>query len=279
MSEFFQEHKRTLAVGAVVAVVFLIASGLINDHYGTEIQRANTEIQRAELDSRRFRVDPQQVASVRAARDGAAQRVADLTRRLHRGEEEGFALVPSITDADLHYNRMADLVRRNELERCAVANIHTDMSLGLPDTFPTTRREIDWYLRGLDIVKQVLGMLLDINAQVLEGGIARVDRIEIDPAPKARKDNAPVPMIGRVGVSFTIVGHPQAMGALRERLARPQAGRALALLQGTERSLDLPPGSGPKSTRGMDPLDLGRTQMVLKVAALSVDAGTAGAEK
>ncbi len=279
MAEFFQEHKRTIAAAALVLVAFLVVHSLVAGHYGDVTSRARTDIRRASDDEKRFKVSADELKQVRAGREQAEQKVTALLQRLNRVQDEGFKLLPSINDADLHYNRMADTVRRNELERCAVANIHVDMSLGLPDAFPTTRREIDWYLRGLDVVKQMLGTVLAVNAEVLEGGIARVDRIEITPAPKARKDSAPAAPIARTPVTFVLVGHPLAIGAVRERLARPAVGRALALTQGTERSLDAPPGSGPKSARGMDPLDAGRTQATLVLAALEVEAGEAAKER
>ncbi|MSR74907.1 MAG: hypothetical protein EXS14_05500 [Planctomycetes bacterium] len=279
MAEFFQEHKRAIAAAAIAALLFLVAHSLISGHYGDVIGRARLDMRRAEDEEKRFKVTQSELEEVRQGREVASAKVLALTQRLQRVQDDGLKLLPTIADADLHYNRMADVVRRDELERCAIANIDVDMSLGLPDAFPTTRREIDWYLRGLDVVKQVLGMVLAVNAEVLEGGIARLDRIEIAPASKTRKDGAAVAAIGRIPVTFVLVGHPLAVGALRERLARPVAGRSLALLQGTERSLDMPPGSGPKSSRGMDPLDVGRTQVTLTLAALDIDAGAAATEK
>jgi hypothetical protein len=273
MNEFLQEHKRAIAVAAVGIFVFLATNLFISGHYGDAILTGQRQLAQHTADAARFSVDAARLDAARRAREALEERVSALERRMQRVPTKGMLLDATIADADVHYNRMVDAVRRNELEKCALANIDVDARLGLPDAFPATRREVDWFLRGLDVVQQLLERVLSINAEVLEGGIARVDRIDIAPLPKG-KAGATGPQ--RVAVTFVIVGHPKAVGALREAVARPSDGRALVLLQGTERSLDVPPQAGPRAPRGMDPLDLGRTQATLVLAAL--DLGSAKPE-
>jgi|GEM_PF-6271683 hypothetical protein len=273
MNEFLQEHKRAVAVAALGSFLFIATNLFISGHYGDAILTGQRQLAQHTADAARFSVDAARLDAARRAREALEERVSALERRMQRVPTKGMLLDATIADADVHYNRMVDAVRRNELEKCALANIDVDARLGLPDAFPATRREVDWFLRGLDVVQQLLEKVLSINAEVLEGGIARVDRIDIAPVPKGKAGaNGPQ----RVAVTFVIVGHPKAVGALREAVARPSDGRALVLLQGTERSLDVPPQAGPRAPRGMDPLDLGRTQATLVLAAL--DLGSAKPE-
>lgn len=269
MGEFLQEHKRSIAVAALGMFVFLAVHIYITGHYGDAILTGQRLLAQHKADAARYSVDAATLDAARRSREALSERVTALEKRMQRVAQKGLLLDASIADADVHYNRMVDAVRRNELERCALANIDVDARLGLPDAFPATRREVDWYLRGLDVVQQMLEKVLAINNEVLEGGIARVDRIDIAPVPKGKVTAGAAQ---RVAVTFVLVGHPKAVGSLREAIARPADGRALVLLSGTERSLDVPPQAGPRAPRGMDPLDLGRTQATLVLAAL--DLGT-----
>ena len=71
---------------------------------------------------------------------------------------EPFRLGASVTDPDLHYNSQVDRLRTGILELAAIRNIDVDQRLGLPDAFPASRGEIEHYLRGLDVIEEMMSM-------------------------------------------------------------------------------------------------------------------------
>jgi hypothetical protein len=273
MGDLFQEHKRFIVVLALGGLGFLVARLALGWIFEPSLLRHQSEIRRHATEIGRGLPASVDLSRLRADADRA--RVAFEAQRalVHRVPSEGCTLTPEISDPDLHYSRMANDVRRREMEACAVRSIDVDPRLGLPESIPTLRKDLEWFLRGLDVVRQVLDLVVRVDTTVLEGGIARIERIEITPPARVRggaQEGVP-PFVLRHPVSFVIVGHPRAVLGLTEELVRrPQPGRGLLVDEATIRSLDQPPGGAARARSG-DPLDRGRVELKLVVSAVDVN--------
>ncbi len=273
MGELFQEHKRFFVTLILGALAFFVLYLVIGAFFDSSTMRARNEIRKARGDIERSLPAGVDLQKLRVQRDQADTALRELTAALHRVPAPGFQLTAEVRDPDLHYNRIADGLRRGLVEACAVRSVDVDMRLGLPDSIPTTRRDIDWYLRGLDVVQQVLESVIRIDTSVLESGIARIERIEIAGQGKAKigGGTAAPAFVVKHPVSFVIVGHPRAIFSLTEEYSRPlPVGRGLVVEEATIRSLDLPPGAANRGVRAGDPLDRGRVELKLTVAAVDI---------
>lgn len=271
MNDLIQEHKRFLIALVVGALGFLLLWLITNAIFNGDIRRARLSIQKAQADKARA-VSAQALSRVQGDARKAEAALGTLMKSVDRVPAKEFILAEGESSPDLRYNQVRERMRTEQVERCAIKNIDVDPDLGTPDAFPTTRREFDWYLRGLDVVRQVLDQVLEIDEKVQERGIARIDRIEMQPCPKARVTGPPA-FLEDHKVTFVIAGHPKAVYALVESLGRKRDdGRFLEIASGTVRSLDLPPGAGLKGARSADPADRERVEAKLELVAVEVNA-------
>lgn len=273
MADLWQEHRRFIVTLLAGGLVFLIAYLLIDGIYSDDIQQSQLLIARFE---RTQRMAPG--GDLEEARDEQA-RVVEEFERLRRGMDrrpaEGFKVGPDVSEADLHFNMTVAKVRQEMLEPCALRNITVDRRLGLPDSIPGTRGQKDWYLRGLDVVYQVLALVLEADS-VLEGGIARVEDISIA-GMDSRDETAGSRFVELLPVSLDIVGHPRAVDRVLRVLPQPDPnGRYLALLSGSIESLDEPPDARRRGQR--DSADAERVVAHLELSPVFINEEAAGAE-
>lgn len=270
MGDFFQQHKRFILgyVGGFFAFVILYL--LVGSIFGGDTRGLERQIRRykADIRSKPRNVKIGDLRLERREQDEAVRGFANTVAR-----EPGDFSLPGAVEPDIYYNsRVEWLLGAERLERFALADIGCDETLGRPDKYPGSAAEFAWYLRGLDIVDQMMAWVLESDREELEGGIARIERISIAPAPKQRRRRAAEPsFVTGHAVEFTIVGHPIGISFLLKKLAvEPDGGRFLTLEDATVESLDSLEGQRRSRRDRVDPRDKGRVRARLRVAALDV---------
>lgn len=270
MSDFLQAHRRFFigyAVGALVfLLVWLIIGSMFND--AIALNRRNEARFRREASERLpAGVDLRSIQAKAREMTAASE---DLVRSLARKPAQRFTLADA-GNPDLHYNRLIEELQLDVVERCALRSIGVDESIGRPDGYPSTTEDFAWYLRGFDIVHQVLNMVIDAD-DVFEGGIVRVDRIEIEPPPRARRRGVDAPFLSLFPVRFRMVAHPRSIALLLEQVARKRTdGQGLVLSEFEMRSLDLPEGTRTRPGQRVDPRDADRVEVRLRLASVDID--------
>ena len=166
MSDIWQEHRKFIVNLMVGGLVFLIAYLVIDGIYGSDTANYRNRIRR----HKRAQVNMVQASDLREIRAERKRQMNEFNRMraiVQRIPDAGYSLEQGKQSPDLHYSRQVDLLRRDVLELCALKNIQVDQNLGLPAKFPTSRIEKDWYLRGLDVMRQVLLLALEAD-QLME---------------------------------------------------------------------------------------------------------------
>jgi len=289
MGDFFEENKRFLVIHFAGALVFLIAWWIVGAMFESDIARNKRARRVADREAKKQL--PGGVRIKDKERERAEQRASleALKSLLERKPAKRFTL-DGQPDPDLWYNEVGNGIEEELVDACARRNIEVDSDLGRPGKYPATPRQFAWYLRGLEMVDQVLRLCISAHDNILEEGIARVDGITITPLGKVRGGaSARVrPYVIRHGLELTIVGHPTAIAYVVEELSRASAsqggasapvsylGKAVVLADARVQSLDSAPGAsvrrrgrGPRASR--DPLDRGRVQARLKFDAIDID--------
>ena len=278
MDGVWQEHRRFIISLVVGALVFLIVWLVIDGLYGSDIRSYRTRIQRHRRAQRQALPPGVRLSDVRRERQADEDAFQEMLAVVQRVPDEGFSLAGVTQNVDLHYTKQIDRVRKEVLELCALENVAVDQNLGLPSRFPASRTEKEWFLNGLDVVRQVLLLALEANG-AMEGGITRIENISIK-TRKVSRGNARRrdSFLKLLPVSVSIVGHPLAVNRILADLPAPpgsrsKPGRYLALLDGSMTSLDSPPGArrGKRRKTFTDPADSNRVRLDLTVAAVSVD--------
>jgi hypothetical protein len=278
VGDVWQEHRRFITTVGAGALVFFIAYLVISSIYSGKAQRLTSDIEKARTVQKQSvlpgNVD---IRKLQADRDRLEKDTEALMSTVGYKPDDKWLLLPSVADPDLHYNKQIDAFRNGVLELAALRNIDVEQRLGLPEQFPGSRADIEHYLRGLAVVEAVVGAAV-IAEQVYEGGVARIEKIEIAKPPKARSaaDQRKTPFITTVKVDVTIVGHPKAIDLILKNFASDttgegRAGRYLSLEEASIRSLDLAPGAPVKEKRGADPADHRRVECRLGILALNVN--------
>ncbi|HYC77698.1 MAG TPA: hypothetical protein VEI02_08740 [Planctomycetota bacterium] len=274
--DFWQEHRRYVTATVAGLVGVFIVTLIIDALYDDDIRKARRTIETAQSERARALPPGVDLAQIKSAREGLEAEFDRLREALVRKPRPEMRLDGGVADPDLHYNAQLDRIRNGVLELCALRNIDVDQRLGLPDQFPASRGEIEHYLRGLDVVEQILAVCLAAE-QRTEGGIARVERIEIEKAPKRGAATARTrPFLGALKVEMSIIGHPRAVDdVVRAFPDEPgpgeEPGRRVVVQDAVLRSLDVGPGSTDRDRRGVDPMDRRRVELRLSVLALDVD--------
>jgi hypothetical protein len=276
IGDVWQEHRRFITIVGAGGLILLIGFFTISSIYSGKAARLSSEIDRARSAQRKDQLPPgTDIRKIQADRERLEKEALDLVSGVAHKPADKWTLGPGVADPDLHYNQQIDVLRNGVLELAARRNVDVDQRLGLPDTFPGSRAEIEHYLRGLSVVEAVVSTALAAE-QVHEAGIARIERIEIAKAPKSKGDQRKVPFVTAIKVDFSVVGHPKAIDWMLKGLAADtkgegRSGRYLAIEDASIKSLDLAPNATGKERRGADPLDRRRVECRLSILALNVN--------
>jgi hypothetical protein len=279
VGDVWQEHRRFITMVGAGGLVVFIAWLIISSVYSGKAQRLTQDIERA----RRVQKDSvlpggADIKKIQSDRDRLEKDTEALVTTVGYKPDDKWLVLPSVADPDLHYNKQIDAFRNGVLELAALRNIDVDQKLGLPETFPGSRAEIEHYLRGLAVVEAVVGSAV-VAEGVHEGGVARIEKIEISRPPKARTgtaDQRKTPFIPSIKVDMTVVGHPKAIDLILKNFAADtsgegRAGHYLSLEEASVKSLDLAPGAPAKEKRGADPADHHRVECRMSILALNVN--------
>ena len=271
MGDIWQEHRRfiLLVVGGLLG--FLLLWLIVGEVFGSDVGRYKRMISASKRNKQSL---PSGVSlnSVKKERKQLEKAFTALSSSMARQTEAGYRLPADERSPENYYGAKVDELRRGFVETCAVRNIALDGSLGLPRETPVSRRRIDWFLRGLDVVRQVLATVISVDSEI-PGGIARVQKISIKRPTKSRNQKRRVekPFLRKRELSFEIVGEPAAVDLIIRNFARPSStGRYLAVKRERIRSLDEAP-SGVRKRRRSDPRDHSRVLLEVTVIALDID--------
>ena len=269
MSDLFQAHKKYI-IGFVVAIlVFLVLWLIIGSLFEDSISISKRNKARYDRESRRQLPNGVNIEDVRSQAMVQQERFEALQKNLHRKPDSRFTL-EGVSDPDLHYNRLIESMELDMVEQLALRNIDVDQSLGRPASYPKQVAEFAWYLRGFDVVHQVLGHIRDTD-DIYEGAIARVAKIEVRGPRKTSRSVSQRQYVTLHPVDFVIVGHPRALAVLLEQIARrAEDGKSLVLLESEFRSLDEPPGVRRRGSRNKDARDLERVEAKLVIASVDL---------
>jgi hypothetical protein len=275
MGDIWQEHRKFIMSVVAGGLLLLVGVLLIDGTFDGRIQAARARINRAKADQKQalpagydLRKAVENRGTLEAGYDGLRTAVARVPAKEWR-------IGSDVADSDLYYNAQLERFRNGTLEACAVRNIDVDQRLGLPDAFPSQRSDQEHWMRGLDVVEQVLVIALAAERDV-EGGIARVERIEID-KPEKKGPGAKTPFVSGTKVSLSVVGHPRAVAFVVRALAQDNtgsealSGRWLAVEKAVVTSLDFPPDGSVKERKGADPNDRRRVEARFDLRALDVN--------
>ncbi len=277
VGDVWQEHRRFITIVGAGGLLLLIGYLIISAVYSGKAQRLRDDISRAKSVQRSSSL-PQgiELRKIQTEREKLEKDEGDLIQSVAHKPAENWLVGPSVADPDLHYNQQIDRLKTTHLELAAIRNIDVDPKLGLPEQIPATRADFEHYLRGLSVVEELIGAALKAE-QVHEGGIVRIEKIEIARPPKARAaTDRKIPFVTSIKVDMTVVGHPKATDLFLKTLAADTAGEGrtgqyLAVEEATIHSLDLPPGVAAKATRNADPADRRRVECKVSVLALNVN--------
>jgi hypothetical protein len=277
VGDVWQEHRRFITTVGAGALILLIGHLVIGAVYTGKAQRLRSDIDRYKSAQRQSGL-PQgaDIKKIQADRERLDKDTSELIQSVAHKPADKWLVGPAVADADLHYNQQIDTLKRGALDLAAIRNIDVDSKLGLPDQIPASRADFEHYLRGLSVVEALIGAALRAE-QVHEGGIVRIEKIEIARPPKARAaSERKVPFVTSIKVDMTVVGHPKAVDFMLKTLAADttgegRGGQYLAVEEAAIRSLDVPPGTAPKERRGADPADRRRVECKLTVLALNVN--------
>jgi hypothetical protein len=276
--DIWQEHRRFITMVGAGGLVLFIAYLVISSIYSGKAQRLTGEIERSRATQRQSVLPANaDIRKIQSDRDRLEKEAEALMGTVGYKPEDHWLVPATVGDPDLHYNKQIDAFRNGFLELAALRNIDVDQKLGLPEQFPASRAEVEHYLRGLAVIESVVGSAV-LADNAFEGGVARIERIEIARPPKGRTgaDARKTPFITATKVDMTIVGHPKAIDQILKSFAADtsgegRAGRYLALEDASIKSLDLAPGAAVKERRGADPADHRRVECKLGIIALNVN--------
>jgi hypothetical protein len=269
MNDFFQEHKRFLVIHVAGALIFLILWLIIGGMFDDDIAGNRRREQRSRAVAARSLPAGVDIETLQRTKQDQDEVRDALVGKVRRAVPKRYTL-GGVADPDQHYTNVVSRARTEMSEEFALRNIILDEGLGLPDRFPSSRSEFVWYLRGLDVVDQVLRLVLKADQDILPEGISRFDGIEILPMPKQRTIRTTNAYVNHHEVSFRLVGHPTSLAYLLEEVSRSRPGEGLVLRSCRLRSLDQPPGLVRRG-RQADPLDQGRVEANLVLAAVDID--------
>ncbi len=275
MGDIWQEHRKfIMSVIAGMLTVFVGALA-IDGAFDSRIRLARGTIDRARSDQKQALPSGYDPRKATENRSNLESEYDKLRTAVARAPSKEWRIGPEVSDSDLYYNAQLEKFRNGTLEACAVRNIDVDQRLGLPDAFPSQRNEQEHWMRGLDVVEQILVIALAAEREV-EGGIARIERIEIE-KPEKRGPGYRVPYLAGLRVQLSVVGHPRAVAFVLRALSQDDSGnealrgRYLAVDKSTVTSLDFPPDGTVKERKGADPNDRRRVEVRLELRALDVN--------
>lgn len=278
VGDIWQEHRRFITMVGGGGLVLFIAYLIVSSIYSGKAARANSDIDKARSMQKQS-VLPQgaDIRKIQADRERLEKDTDALMGTVGYKPADNWLVLPTVADPDLHYNKQIDAFRNGILDLATLRNIDVDQKLGLPEQFPASKAEIEHYLRGLAVVEAVVGSAV-LAENLHEGGVARIEKIEIARAPKARTgaDQRKTPFVTSIKVEMTIVGHPKAIDLILKSFAQDtsgegRAGHYLSLEEASIKSLDLVPNAPVKERRGVDPADHRRVECRLAIIALNVN--------
>ncbi len=156
LTEIWEEHKRfILAVGGAL-LVFFIGTRIVNAMYVNPAKRLDSSADRLERKLRRgVAPDSRDLSDLRKVEDDLDERLGAMEKRVRFQPRPDFVLAAG-ADFDLVYNDRYREVRDDLLERANIEDVDLDPSLGMPETTPTDRLDVQRHLKALDQVQRVV---------------------------------------------------------------------------------------------------------------------------
>jgi hypothetical protein len=210
LEAIWAEHKRFLLGLAAAVVVFFIATRILAAMYVRPAERleASTENTIAKL---RRRPAPSE-SDLRAQREIGKEldaRLSEAERRVAFPVDPDFVLAPGAA-FDLVYNDRFREVRDEVMSQAARDGVFVDPSLGMPESTPTDRAEVQRILEALDVIGEVLD-------RALSNGIDSVPQIRV-PSAGRKGFHAARSYLDEIRVNFEMIGDSDAVMGLVEAL-------------------------------------------------------------
>ncbi|MAG57289.1 MAG: hypothetical protein CMJ83_13430 [Planctomycetes bacterium] len=271
MNDMFQEHKKFLVTHVAGLLVFLILWLIVGAMFNSDIARNKRKERTSKLKAAQSVPKGVSIRELREAKTRQDDAIKRLRAAVERSPASEYTLA-GVSDPDLHYNAITQKIRDEVVEECMIRNVEfleAAEELGRPTKFPKLPHEFAWYLRGLEMVRQVLDLVVKAHEDVLPEGVARIERINIKAPGRKRRNRRE--FLSFVPVEIQIVGHPSSVAYIIEELTLRREGQAQIVKKAHLRSLDVPPGLGRRGRARSDPLDQGRVEARIELHTVLLD--------
>jgi hypothetical protein len=185
MAEIWEEHKVFLMGLGAAVVVFFVTSGILGSAYFDAADDVEAKGDRL-ITTLASIPDPARGAlrEIETIKKELAKTVEENARRVELRPGESFSLPPSGRDADLRFNALVQKLREELVDASAPLDVTVDPGLGLPESTPTSRQEIEGYTVGLQVVERVCRIAVEEGAlsiapiRILPRSVSRFGRGE-----------------------------------------------------------------------------------------------------
>ncbi len=161
IGEIWEEHKKFIVAVGAALVVFFIGTRIVNSMYVSPANRLDASASRLESKLRKgVSPDSGDLRDARNNGEAADARLAEIEARVAYEIDPRFRLEPG-ADFDLVYNDRYREVRDAILQRSSIEDVDVDPSIGMPDTTPQDRVDVERHLKALDQIQRVLGAAMD----------------------------------------------------------------------------------------------------------------------
>lgn len=161
IGEIWEEHKKFIVAVGAALVVFFIGTRIVNSMYVSPANRLDASAARLASKLRKgASPDSSDLRDARNNGEAADERLAQIEARISYAIDPRFRLEPG-ADFDLVYNDRYREVRDAILQRASIEDVDIDPSIGMPDTTPQDRVDVERHLKALDQIRRVLGMAMD----------------------------------------------------------------------------------------------------------------------
>jgi len=220
LTEIFEEHKKFIAGVAAALIVFFIGTRIVNSMYVAPSDRLDKSADRMARKLRNGTAPSKtDLRDVRRAGETADERLEAIESRVRFEPDSRFVLAPG-SDFDLVYNDRYREVSDEILERASIEDVEVDPSLGMPETTPVDREEVQAYLKALDQVRRVVTLAMD-------SGVLAVPAIRV--LPEARKGFlASQTYLNRIRVEYELTGSADAIALVVQDLQTGESYFAIA---------------------------------------------------
>lgn len=198
LNEYWQENKRFVLTVLGGAVVFMIATQMIDSFIGNDLRAKKRTRDAVQGQLRESRYLARDLTAARTQNEALATAREDLAQYVSYPTREEFRLDADKGSAGHQYFAAVQRVREDLLRRAGRRNIRLAQDLGLPTLAPTRDDEIERHLDALDLIERVVNLAIDERVE-------RIDKIEIkvDPSLHGRKG---VGRVEKTRVKMKMVG-------------------------------------------------------------------------